>query len=63
LLKGILNDARGNTIGSSSKDHYAALVNRLCKTESVIQSMKLKLCSMRTSHEASDREKSIVIDK
>ncbi|XP_078482671.1 myoplasmin-C1 [Ciona intestinalis] len=44
-------------------EQYQKLVTRLCKTESVIQSLKLSLCSMQTTHETADREKNIVIEK
>ncbi|CAK8686857.1 unnamed protein product [Clavelina lepadiformis] len=54
---------RSNQKGNVPPEEYSKLVSRLCKTESVIQSLKLSLCAMQTSHEAADREKNIVIEK
>lgn len=42
---------------------YQHLVGRLCKTESIIQSLKMSLCSLQTGKEVSEKEKNSVIQR
>nr|XP_039251196.1 coiled-coil domain-containing protein 150-like [Styela clava] len=51
--------SNGNAIAAQ----YQQLVGRLCKTESVIQSLKLSLCSLQTNKEVLEREKNSVIQR
>lgn len=42
---------------------YQQMVARICKSESVIQTLKLSLCALQTSKEVSEREKVSVIER
>nr|CAB3228201.1 myoplasmin-C1 [Phallusia mammillata] len=46
-----------------SSNQYSKMVNRLCRTESVIQSLKQTLSSMKAKHDSANQEKTLVIDK